>query len=335
MKRRDRSAPAAAFPGSALCVVAAVMLVLALLQGPDARADTVLSTWSDTPTRARIIDFVTRVTTIGGSDFVPPPERIATFDMDGTVITEKPVNTQKIIAMHQACVFGTNEPKRTDQTPFKQACARDHTFFPGLAGSQVLRDLAAGQTQAAYRKYVEHALKLARHPGFDRPLGEMVYLPMLELARYLQQHGFRLFLVSGSTQPLVRELTALRFHLPNEHGIGTEWPLAFDANPKGVPVFRWAAGGRRLPSVYGPGKPLAILRQIGRPPVFAAGNTLGDLEMLQYATMRRRPGMGIVIVHDDGAREYAYADPRIEAAAKANGWSLVSMKNDFKSVFVK
>ena len=316
-----------------LLLAAIVLLVASAMVG--AHADTMLSTWSDAPTRARIIDFVTRITTPGDTDFVPPEERIATFDMDGTVITEKPVNTQKIIAMHQACVFGTNAPKRTDQTPFKQACAKDYGYFPGLAGSQVLRDLGAGQTQAAYRKYVGFALKLARHPGFGRPLGEMVYVPMLELARYLRRHGFRLFIVSGSTQPLVREFVEQRFNLPNQHGIGTEWPLEFDVNPKGVPVFRWMTGGRRSPSVYGPGKPQAILRQIGRPPVFAAGNTIGDLEMLQYATKRRGPGMGIVIVHDDAEREYAYTDPKIEAAAKANGWSLVSMKNDFKSIFVK
>jgi hypothetical protein len=242
------------------------VLLFALLQAPGVRAGTALSSWSDGPTRTRIIDFVTRVTTPGGPDFVPPEARIASFDMDGTVITEKPVSTQKIIAMLQACVIGTNEPKHTDLAPFKQACAMDDAYFPGLAGSQVLRDLAAGQTQAAYRKYARNALKLARHPRFDRPLGEMVYVPMLELARYLRQHGFRFFFVSGSTQPLVREVAALRFALPNEHGIGTEWPLTFDANPKGVPVFRWATGGRRLPSVYGPGKPQAILRQIGRPP---------------------------------------------------------------------
>jgi hypothetical protein len=294
-----------------------------------------LQSWNDTPTRARIIDFVTRVTTMGDPDFVPPEERIATFDMDGTVITEKPVSTQKIIAMHQACVFGANEPKRTDQAPFKQACAKDHAYFKGLAGSQVLRDVGAGQSQTAYRKYAKNALKLARHPGFGRPLGEMVYAPMLELARYLQRHGFRFFLVSGSTQPLVRELVGLRFHLPRRHGIGTQWPLEFDANPKGVPVFRWRPGDRRMPSVYGPGKPLAILRQIGQPPVFAAGNTMGDLQMLQYATKRNGPGMGIVIVHDDGEREYAYSDLKIEAAAKANGWSLVRMKRDFRSVFIK
>ena len=317
--------------GFRIFLAATVLLVAS--SGGNARADTVLSTWSDTTARTRIIDFVTRITTPGGPDFVPRQDRIATFDMDGTVITEKPVNTQKIIAMHQACVIGTNEPKRTDLAPFKQACAKDYGVFAGLAGSQVLRDLAAGQTQAAYRKYAGKAFRLARHPGFDRPLGEMIYVPMLELARYLQRNGFRFFLVSGSTQPLVRELVELRFNLPNEHGIGTEWPLEFDANPKGVPVFRWATGGRRLPSVYGPGKPLAILRRIGRPPIFAAGNTMGDLEMLQYATKRRGPGMGILIVHDDAEREYAYSDPRIEAAAKTNGWTLVSMKKDFRTIF--
>ena len=322
----DRIAPA---------VAATLILVIALIASlTTSVAQTPLQSWNDTPTRARIIDFVTQVTTPGGPYFVPTEERIATFDMDGTVLTEKPVSTQKIIAMLQACVIGTNEPKRNDQPPFKQACAKDHNHFPGLAGSRTLRDLAVGQTQAAYRKYAERALKLARHPRFDRPLGEMVYTPMLELARYLQRNEFRFFIVSDSNQPLVREVTESRFHLPNQHGIGTEWPLEFDPNPKGVPVFRWVGGATRSPSVYGPGKPLAILRQIGHPPIFAAGNTIGDLEMLQHATKHRGPGMGIVIVHDDAEREYAYTDPKIEAAARANDWSLVSMKKDFKTIFV-
>jgi len=161
----------------------------------------------------------------------------------------------------------------------------------------------------------------------------MVYAPMLELARYLQHNGFRFYLVSGSTEPLTRELVNDRFNLDDRHGIGTNWPLEFVVRPGGVPVFLWATGGRRLPSVHGPGKPLAILRHIGRPPIFAAGNTIGDLEMLQYATKRNGPGMGIVIVHDDAAREYAYDHPDIVAAARENGWELVSMKNDFKTVF--
>jgi hypothetical protein len=322
---RDRTSPAMA---------TTLMLVIALIASPiTGIAQTPLQSWNDTPTRARIIDFVTRITTPGGPDFVPTEERIATFDMDGTVLTEKPVSTQKFIAMLQACVIGTNEPKRNDQAPFKQACAKDHDHFPRLAGSRALRDLAVGQTQAAYRKYAGKALKLARHPKSNRPLGEMIYTPMLELARYLQRNEFRFFIVSGSTQPLVREVVESRFHLPNQHGIGTEWPLEFDPNPKGVPVFRWVAGPMRSPSVYGPGKPLAILRQIGRPPTFAAGNTIGDLEMLQYTTKHQGPGMGIVIVHDDAEREYAYTDPQIEAAARANDWSLVSMKKDFKTVF--
>jgi phosphoserine phosphatase len=324
--------------------IAALVAILCAVSAPISNAgagDTVLSAWSNTQVRAAIIDFVTRVTDPLGPDFVPPEERIATFDMDGTVITEKPANTQKLIAMAQACVIGTNEPKRNDQPPFKQACDGDYTYFPGLEGTQVLRDLAAGQTQAAYRKYAGKALELLKHPGSKRPLGKMVYAPMLELARYLQRHGFQFHLVSGSTEPLVRTLVNDRFNLDDRHGIGTDWPLEFAVPTNGVPIFRWQTGGRRLPSVYGPGKPLAILRHIGRPPIFAAGNTMGDLEMLQYATKRSGPGksmgmgmgMGIVIVHDDAAREYAYSHPDIEAAARENGWELVSMKNDFKIVF--
>jgi phosphoserine phosphatase len=318
-----------------LAVLIAALIFIAAQAPTVASADSALSTWSDSNTRSKIIDFVTKITTPGNPSFVPHEERIATFDMDGTVITEKPASTQKMIAMMQACVIATNEPKRTGQAPYKQACAKDHAYFPGLAGSQTLRDLAASQTQAAYRKYAKAALKLARHPGFGIPLGAMVYAPMIELARYLEKNGFQIFLVSGSTQPLVRELAELRFHLPRDHGIGTQWPLEFDSNPEGVPVFRWKTGGRRLPSVYGPGKPLAIQRHIGGPPIFAAGNTMGDLEMLQFATKSGRPGMGIVIVHDDAEREYAYPAPEIVAAAKANGWSLVSMKNDFNIVFIK
>jgi phosphoserine phosphatase len=317
--------------------LAALALMAAVVASPLSRAsaDTVLSTWSDTPVRAAIIDFVSRVTNPTDPDFVPPEERVASFDMDGTVITEKPASTQKLIAMAQACVIGANEPKRDDQPPFKQACAGDYAYFPGLEGTQVLRDLLAGQTQAAYRKYAGKALELLKHPGFNRPLGDMVYAPMLELARYLQSNGFSFHLVSGSTQPLVRELVNDRFNLDDRHGIGTNWPLEFTVPPGGVPVFHWKTGGRLLPSVYGPGKPLAILRHIGKPPIFAAGNTIGDLEMLQYATKRNGPGMGIVIVHDDAEREYAYDHSDIVEAARKNGWEVLSMRNDFKVIFAE
>lgn len=317
--------------------LAARALVAAMVSSPlsSASADTVLSTWSDNPVRAAIIDFVNRVTDPTHPDFVPPDERVASFDMDGTVITEKPANTQKLIAMAQACVIGTNEPRRNHQPPFKQACSGDYAYFPGLEGTQVLRDLLAGQTQSAYRKYAGKALELLKHPDFKRPLAGMVYAPMLELARYLQRNGFRFYLVSGSTQPLVRELVNDRFNLDDRHGIGTNWPLEFTVQTGGVPVFRWITGGRLLPSVYGPGKPLAILRHIGKPPIFAAGNTMGDFEMLQYATKRNGPGMGVVILHDDAKREYAYDHPDIVAAARENGWEVVSMKKDFKVIFAE
>lgn len=314
-------------------ILAIGLLVLGCVQANASNALEPLDAWSDTPVRARIMDFVTRVTTPGSADFVAPADRIATFDMDGTVLTEKPAYTEVIVDMLWACVIGTNEPRRTEQPPFKQACAKNYKYFDDFKQVQALRDAAAGHTQAAYRKYTEEALKLARHPGFDRPLGEMVYAPMIELARYLQAHEFRLFFVSGSSQPFVREMAELRFNLPRTQAIGTQWPLVFDPNPKGVPVFRWQTGKLRAPGVFGPGKPLAILRHIGKPPIFAAGNTMGDNEMLLHATKRNGPGMGIVIVHDDAKREYAYSDPKIQASAKANGWSLVSMKKDFRVVF--
>ncbi|MDA1309024.1 MAG: HAD family hydrolase, partial [Proteobacteria bacterium] len=206
-----------------------------------------MATWSDTPARARIIEFVGKVTTPGTDDFVPPDARIATFDMDGTVLTEKPVSIQTIIAMHQACVFGSNEPRRTDLAPFKQACARDYAYFSEIGMYRVLRDVGAGQTQARFRKYAGKALELARHPMSGRPLGAMVYAPMIELARYLQRHQFQVFLVSGSSQALVRKLGEMRFNLPRHQGIGTEWPLEFDPNPEGAPVFRWKAGPLRDP----------------------------------------------------------------------------------------
>lgn len=315
--------------------VVATLCLGAMLAGCQTTAvdNSSLDTWNDTPTRARIIKFVTQVTTPGSPEYVAPEHRLASFDMDGTVLVEKPTYVAIMISMLQACVFGTNEPKRTRDYPFKQACSNDYGAFQDYKAVQVLRDVGAGQTQSSYRRYIRHALRLAKHPRFNRPLGDMVYAPMVELAAFLRDHGFRLTFFSGSTQPVVREVAALRFGSPLEDAVGIRWPLAFDANPKGAPVFRWETGPPILPLVDGPGKPLAILRHIGKPPLFVAGNTMGDLEMLQYATGRPGPGMGIVIVHDDAAREYAYTAPGIEAAARRNGWALVSMKRDFKTVF--
>lgn len=298
-----------------------------------AKQDGALASWNDTPVRARILDFVARVTTPGSPDFVPPEDRLATFDMDGTVLTEKPTYTAIMISMLQACALRSKDPAQAAAYPIKQACAKDYAAFQDYKAVQVLRDVGAGQTQAQYRRYVANALRKDKHPRFDRPLGDMVYAPMIELATYLRDHGFRVSFFSGSTQPVVREVAALRFGSPLEDGVGIRWPLSFKLDTAGRPEFVWDKGPPITPLVDGPGKPLAILRHIGKPPLFAAGNTMGDFQMLQYATKGNRPGMGIVIVHDDPVREYRYTAPGIEPAARENGWTLVSMKEDFRTMF--
>lgn len=299
-----------------------------------------LDSWNDGASRKAIVDFVRDVTTEGGPKFVPVEERIAVFDNDGTLWTEHPVYFQFAFALDRVHALAPQHPEWKDAEPFKSILAGD---MSGLAASgekglmQVVMQTHAGMTSDDFQKIVTDWFASARHPKFKRPYNDLTFVPMRELLDYLRANGFKTYIVSGGGIEFMRPMTEAMYGIPPEQVIGssivTKYMLKDD-----VPYLV------REPQVNfiddGPGKPVGINNHIGRRPIFAAGNSDGDYEMLRWVTQREGPSLGIIVHHTDGVREYAYDREtkmgRLDKAlteAPQRGWVLVDMKNDWKKIY--
>ena len=263
----------------------AAMLVVCFWHAASA-AD--LPSWNDGPTKAAIVDFVAAVTTEGGPDFVPEPERIAVFDNDGTLWVEQPLYTQGVFAFDRLKALAPQHPEWRDTQPFKAALDGDKATL-ATAGEQGIVEIVmathAGVTAEAFAAEVTDWLATARHPRFDRPYTRLVYQPMVELLAYLRGHGFKTFIVSGGGVDFMRPWTEAAYGIPPEQVVGSSIKSGFELND-GKPEIR------KLPEIDfiddGPGKPVGIHQFIGRRPIAAFGNSDGDLQMLQWTTERRR-----------------------------------------------
>jgi phosphoglycolate phosphatase-like HAD superfamily hydrolase len=300
-----------------------------------------LPSWNDGAAKQAIVDFVDRVTREGGPDFVAPPERIATFDNDGTLWAEQPVYFQLAFALDEIKRLAPQHPEWTDREPFRSVIAGD---MHGLmaAGEKALLEILAithsGMTTTEFTKAVADWFATARHPTKDRPYTKLVYQPMLELLAYLRANGFKTFIVSGGGIEFMRVFADKAYGIPPEQVVGSSGVTKFEIGADGRPVLM------KEPKVEfiddGPGKPAGINRFIGRRPIFAFGNSDGDLQMLQWtAAGDGRRFMGIVH-HTDAEREWAYdrqshvgkLDKALDEA-NARGWTVVDMRRDWKTVF--
>jgi len=300
-----------------------------------------LPSWNEGRPKSSILEFVSAVTREGSPDFVPVPERIATFDNDGTLWCEQPMYVQLAFALERVKELSAKHPEWKQKQPFKAVIDND---IPALAksGEKGLLELIlathAGMTTAEFETIASDWIKTARHPKFDRPYTDLVYQPMLELLAYLRASGFKTFIVSGGGIEFVRPWSERVYGIPPEQVVGTSIKTAFKID-KGVPVLV------RLPAVDfiddGAGKPVGINSHIGRRPIAAFGNSDGDFQMLQWTTAARdRRRFGLIVHHNDAEREYSYdrkssfgrLDKALDAAA-SNGWTVVSMKDDWKRVF--
>ncbi len=333
IKRRWRSALARL--ASALLGLALVALALPTLAGADP-----LPSWNDGAAKAAIIAFVERVTTEGSADFVPVPERIATFDNDGTLWSEQPMYFQIAFAVDRLKALATANPALAEQEPYKTVLSGDRAKLAALGEKGLLQIVAlthAGMTVDEFSGLVRDWLKTARHPRFDRPYTDLVYQPMLELLAFLRANGFKTYIVSGGGIDFMRPWVPDTYGIPPEQIVGssgkTEWRLVGD-----TPAIV------KLPEVEfvddGPGKPVGINRFIGRRPIFAAGNSDGDLQMLQWTTLAPGARFGLIVHHTDAAREWAYdrnslvgrLDKALDEAPR-RGWLVVDMKADWKRVY--
>jgi hypothetical protein len=298
-----------------------------------------LPSWNVGAAKAAIVDFVGRVTREGGPDFVPVEQRIAVFDNDGTLWSEQPMYFQAAFMLDRIRAMAKDHPEWKQMQPYKAVLDGD---IKSIAADQksLLQLVAAthsGISVAAFAALVEDWTKTARHPQFDKPYVELVFQPMLELLTYLRANGFKTFIVSGGGVEFMRPWVPQVYGIPPEQIIGSSGKTEFRLNDGKPVIFK-------LPEVEfiddGPGKPVGINRFIGRRPIFAAGNSDGDLQMLQWTTLAEGPRFGLLVHHTDAAREWAYdrksAFGKLDKAldeAPSRGWTVVDMKSDWKVIY--
>ena len=297
-----------------------------------------LPSWNDGPIKRRIIDYVVRTTTAGGADFIPPDERLATFDNDGTLWVEKPTYTQVAFVLARAQRLAAANPSLKKKEPYKAALAGDVATLD-QAGQKELMELFAvtstGMTQEEFARDVAEFFATAQHPTLHLPYTALAYRPMVELLALLRERGFETWLCSGGGTDFMRVISQPLYGIPPEQVIGTSVATELISRSGRLSLVRKPA----LAGVVNDkeGKPVGIGLHVGRRPVFAAGNVRsgGDIAMLAYTQANRRPTFEIVIDHDDAEREFAYQEKNGEtvAAARANGWPVVSMKRDWKTIF--
>jgi phosphoglycolate phosphatase-like HAD superfamily hydrolase len=300
-----------------------------------------LPSWNEGVVKNSIVDFVAAVTTQGGADYVPPEQRIATFDNDGTLWTEQPFYFQGVFAIDRIKVMAPQHPEWKARQPFKAVFDGDMKALAGTGETGLMQIVVAahsGMTTDEFAKSVVDWLTTARHPRFKRPYTELVYQPMLELLAYLRANGFKTFIVSAGGVEFMRPWTEKVYGIPPEQVIGSS----------GVVKLQMDAGGKlsllKTPKIEfvdeGSGKPVAINRFIGRRPIFAFGNSDGDLQMFQWTTEGAGARFAGIVHHTDAEREYAYdreskvgkLDKALDMAT-AKGWTVVDMKRDWKAIF--
>ena len=299
-----------------------------------------LPAWKAGATKDSIVNFVTAVTDKNGPDYVQPSERIATFDNDGTLWSEKPVYFQLLFAIDRIKALAPQHPEWKTQQPFKAVLEDDREALVD-AGEKGLLQLVmashAGMTTTEFSQIVTDWLATAQHPRFKRPYTELVFQPMLELLDYLRANGFKTFIVSGGGIEFMRPWVESVYGIPPEQVVGSSIKTQFEMRD-GVPVLV------RLPEVNfiddKAGKPVGINEYIGRRPIAAFGNSDGDLQMLQWTAAGDGPRFMLIVHHTDAEREWAYDRDshvgrldRARVEADKNGWTVVDMKRDWKQVY--
>lgn len=299
-----------------------------------------LPSWNDGEAKSAIIDFVTRVTSEGGPDFVAKADRIAVFDNDGTLWTEQPMYFQGMFINDRIKAMAPDHPEWKDKEPFASLLKGDMAGVVA-SGEKGIVELAmathAGMTSDEFAKIVKDWFASAKHPRFDRPYNEITFLPMNELLEYLRANDFKTYIVSGGGVEFMRTMTEQMYGIPPEQVVGSTITTKYELQGD-TPVLM------REPKVDfvddGPGKPVGINKFIGKRPIFVAGNSDGDYEMLRWVTSGSGPSFGMIVHHTDGEREWAYDRQshigKLDKAmteAEQRKWLLVDMKDDWNRIY--
>jgi phosphoserine phosphatase len=298
-----------------------------------------LASWKDGAAKQAILNFVANAIAPNSPTFVPPADRIATFDNDGTLWCEQPMYVQAFFVFDRIKMLAPQHPEWQEQEPFASVLKGD--LKSALAGGEralveMVMATHAGTTTDEFAAIVRDWLATAKHPKTQRLHTEMVYQPMLELLSYLRANGFKTFIVSGGGVEFMRPWAEQIYGIPPEQVIGSSIKTKFEWRD-GKPVIL------RLAELHffddKAGKPAAIQHYIGRRPIAAFGNSDGDLEMLQWTSAGAGQRLGLIVRHTDGDREFAYDQAamgsldRALADAEREGWVVVDMKNDWKRIF--
>jgi phosphoglycolate phosphatase-like HAD superfamily hydrolase len=299
-----------------------------------------LPSWNDGAAKAAILDFIARVTKEGDADFVPAAERVATFDNDGTLWCEQPIQVQGFFLMDRVKDLAVKDPGLKERQPFKALLEHDLKTLHEL-GTKALTELVfathSGVTEEEFRSMAQAWFAKARHPRFGRLYKQCTYQPQLELLDLLRQNGFKIYIVSGGGIDFIRAFAEEAYGIPRKRVIGSSAKLQFQLRDGRGVLMKLAA----LNSFDDrEAKPANIGLHIGRRPLLAFGNSDGDLAMLRYTRTGQGARLALLVHHDDGEREVAYdrefrLSPLAEALDKADqyGITLVSMKQDWKTVF--
>jgi phosphoglycolate phosphatase-like HAD superfamily hydrolase len=321
-------------------LVAAAIVCAAALSTTIAYAVDALPSWNEGVAKKSVVEFVAKVTKEGGPDFVPPAERIAVFDNDGTLWAEQPIYFQFAFALNRVKALAPQHPEWKTKEPFASLLKGD--LKGALAGGEpaifkIVMATHAGMTTEEFEKLVTNWFATAKHPKTGQPYTEMAYQPMRELLDYLRANGFKTFIVSGGGVEFMRVYSEKVYGIPPEQVIGSSGKLRFDMRD-GKPTLM------KLPELNffndKAGKPVAIQTYIGRRPIAAFGNSDGDLQMLQWTTAGRGARFALIVHHTDAEREWAYdrtsSIGRLDKAfdeAQVKGWTVVDMKRDWNRVF--
>ncbi len=310
-------------------------------------SDDPLPSWNEGPAKASIIKLVKSTTDAASPTFVPPEARIATFDQDGTTWVEHPIYSQLIYCLDRVPAVAKENPKLAATEPFKTVLSGDRAAIAKLTIPDLEKIAVAtltGMDVETFQAQVAAWLKTAEHPRWKRPYTDLVYQPMLEAMRYLRANGYRTYFVTGGGQDFVRVYSQRVYGVPPEQVIGSALSVKFSYDASGKPVL--IKEPKLLLNDDKAGKPEGIHLEIGMRPIVAFGNSTGDREMLEYVTAGAGARLGLLVLHDDPIREYAYGPARglpdtkigaftqaLDDEAKQQGWQVISMKNDWRKIF--
>ena len=304
-----------------------------------------LPSWNDGAARHAIESFVTRVTSHSSPQYVSPGARIAVFDNDGTLWCEKPLPIELFFILKKLSDMAAEDPALRERQPWKSAYETDNAWLSGAitkhyqGDDQDVKSLMSGVLKAfagmdveTYESAASAFLHTTKHPTLGRRFCECAYQPMSELLRYLEENGFTNYIASGGDRDFMRSIAQEIYGIPPERVIGTSNALRFKEEKDRGEIFY-----REEPDVFddGPAKPVRIWSRIGRRPILGVGNSNGDIPMLWFCADSSRPSLRLLINHDDETREFAYqtgAEVSLEAARR-EGWTVISVKDDWKTVF--